>query len=419
MSYNQIPISELVIRANTGLDAIKKAPIVDENTGIKCLRIQDISQQKEYINWGNTKVEVRDYNKFQLKPNYILIARTGASIGVAKFISKELNAVFNNGLIRIVPNLEKVDPKFLYYNLVSYKYREHIFGVSGGTATQPNMKMRDLLRFEISLPNMRGQKSIANILSSLDDKTELNIKINKNLEELAQTLYKRWFIDFEFPNEDGEPYKSSGGEMVESELRLIPEGWRFSHLGTDELSNLLGSGIEVFEGTKKYIATADVTNSTITSFETKITYKDRPSRANISPVPNSVWFAKMKDSRKLIRVSKESKFLINSCIFSTGFAGLVCEDSLNYIWSFILSNDFDDVKNNLCNGTTMQAINNSNITKIEILIPDEKTLFKFNLLTDEMFTKIEFNEIENNKLLQIRDKLLPKLMSGEIEVPYE
>ena len=84
-------------------------------------------------------------------------------------------------------------------------------------------------KLDIYLPPLEEQEKIANILSSLDDKIELNNEMNKTLEEMAQSIFKRWFVGFEFPNADGKPYKSSGGEMVESDLGMIPKGWKLEH----------------------------------------------------------------------------------------------------------------------------------------------------------------------------------------------
>lgn len=311
-------------------------------------------------------------------------------------------------------NEKIVFPKFLYYKLLTINFSE----MNVGSAV-PSLTTELLNRIIVDIPNLTYQKEIANILSSLDNKIELNNKINKNLEELAQTLYKRWFVDFEFPNENGEPYKSSGGEMIESELGSIPLGWRVEPLGDSSITKLISSGINQFTGIKKYIATADVSDSTITSFETNITYVNRPSRANMQPIKNSLWFAKMKDSRKLIRVSRKSNYLIQRCIFSTGFAGIESSEAINYIWTLLTTTEFDHSKNNLCNGTTMQAINNENIKRIKIVIPEKDMLRKFEDYSDSIFEKIHNNEIEISKLSKTRDELLPKLMNGEIEVPIE
>lgn len=188
-------------------------------------------------------------------------------------------------------------------------------------------------------------------------------------------------------------------------------------MGDEDCCSIIESGIRKFDISKIYIATADVNNDIITNFSEKITFKNRPSRANMQPMANSVWFAKMIDSRKLILVDNDSNFLINKTIFSTGFAGLQCnEDNLYYIWSFLLSDKFNTIKNNYCHGTTMQAVNNNDISNIKIIIPDSSTLKKYKDIVKPIFDKIRDNMIEIQKLTQLRDTLLPKLMSGEIDV---
>jgi type I restriction enzyme S subunit len=286
-------------------------------------------------------------------------------------------------------------------------------------SAQSQITINDLKRIKINLPLIKVQKLISNILKSFDDKIQLNIKINKNLEELAQALYKRWFVDFEFPNEKGEPYKSSDGEMVNSELGLIPKGWEVQSLGISSISTLIKTGIKPFDGYKSYIATADVNGTLITSYETKITLDNRPSRANMQPTINSLWFAKLKNSRKLIKVSINSINLLGNCIFSTGFAGLDVPKYPNFVWSFLISSAFDEQKNNLSNGTTMEGINNESINRIKLLIPKKQTLENFEASVNDFFEGIQTNQEQNKRLVELRDLVLPKLMSGEIEVPIE
>ncbi len=122
---------------------------------------------------------------------------------------------------------EYVDNRYLYLFLTSEKNLDYLQMIAEGrSGTFPQITYSELKSIEILLPPLEEQKAIANILSSLDEKIELNNQMNKTLEEMAQALFKRWFVDFEFPNEEGEPYKSSGGEMVDSELGMIPKGWK-------------------------------------------------------------------------------------------------------------------------------------------------------------------------------------------------
>ncbi|NLI63788.1 MAG: hypothetical protein GX367_03540 [Bacteroidales bacterium] len=355
-------------------------------------------------------------SKTQLFGGEIIISNVGANVGTVfkvPYLRKKMNLGPNSIMVKT-----KGNDDFYFYWFSSPNGQESIKSILSGSA-QPKFNKTSFRNLELPIPPYKEQNAIAHILSTLDDKIEVNNQINKTLENMAQAIFKQWFVDFEFPNEDGEPYKSSGGEMVESELGMIPKGWEVGNLAESKLTKIVKSGMTEFSGEKIYLATADVENSNILSKSTKVTHNERPSRANMRPRENTVWFAKMKDSRKLIRVSKKSKELIDNYIFSTGFAGINVKEGLNYIWSFICSEDFDTRKNNLCNGTTMQAINNSNISNIPLLLPNEEILKKYEDITDYLFESEYLRKKENEKLAEIRDTLLPKLMSGEIRVPLD
>lgn len=120
---------------------------------------------------------------------------------------------------------------YVYYTAISPDVRDIAIKSMTGTSGRQRAQINVIQNININLPPLHEQKAIAKILSDLDEKIEINNRINKVLEEIAQTIFKRWFIDFEFPNENGEPYKSSGGEMVESELGPIPKGWDLVELG--------------------------------------------------------------------------------------------------------------------------------------------------------------------------------------------
>ena len=197
----------------------------------------------------------------------------------------------------------------------------------------------------------------------------------------------------------------------------MPEGWRVGKLGEKNFAEIIGSWIERFDREKIYLATADVINSSISNSNTKITYQDRPSRANMQPTEKSIWFAKMQDSRKLLMFDDYSQDEIENYILSTWFAGIkTSELSHYYLWCFVLSDDFDMIKNNMANGAVQIAVNNSNLEKIEILIPNEEFLRKFNEFVKPLFKKIYLNNKQITSLSATRDQLLPKLMSWEVRV---
>ena len=217
--WQTVTLEDVMESINTGLDAIRRAPIVEHKTNLRCLRIQDISQNKPFDKWGYTEVKDSDFKKFQLVPNDIIMART-CSTGICYLVKKELPAVFNNGLARIRLKIEKVDPKFIYYVFKSKHFSGYIDGISGGTSVQLNMKIGDLLKYQFNLPPLSEQKEIARILSDLDKKIELNTQINQTLEQIAQALFKSWFVDFD-PVRAKVQVLSDGFSLEQAELAAM------------------------------------------------------------------------------------------------------------------------------------------------------------------------------------------------------
>ena len=300
--------------------------------------------------------------------------------------------------------MKKGDNEFLYYLLKANI--SHLINKESGTVFG-SINKNDIETFEITLPESHeNQMKILSILKNIDKKIEVCKNLNKNLEEQLLRIFDSWFLKFELSN-----------EFSDSKLGLIPKGWKIDYLGSKKSCSIIKSGIDEFDNSKIYIATADVDNSIITSNDTLITMDDKPSRANMQPISNSIWFAKMIDSKKLIMVDEYCNDLLNNYIFSTGFCGLKCVDKyFYYLWTFLLTDVFDVMKNNFCTGTTMQAINNKDTKLIEFVLPDDKTITPFNSIAKPMFKKIYYNNLEIKKLQRLRDTLLPTLMSGEIDV---
>ena len=298
------------------------------------------------------------------------------------------------------------DKDFIYYLSNSEYFKEPAIKSMVGSSGRQRVQRDVVENLEIYVPPLETQKKIGKVLSFFDKKISLNKKINKNLEEQLLRIFDSWFLKFELSN-----------EFSDSKLGLIPKGWKIDYLGSKKSCSIIKSGIDEFDNSKIYIATADVDNSIITSNDTLITMDDKPSRANMQPISNSIWFAKMIDSKKLIMVDEYCNDLLNNYIFSTGFCGLKCVDKyFYYLWTFLLTDVFDVMKNNFCTGTTMQAINNKDTKLIEFVLPDDKTITPFNSIAKPMFKKIYYNNLEIKKLQRLRDTLLPKLMSGEIDV---
>lgn len=384
--------------------------LTSNKTNYPYLRITDYING--YFDLKNIQyLEKSTYNeisKYLINENDIFLSIVG-TIGLVAHINKDLDGanITENAVKITIKNKENYDSRFLSYYLRSNKGQHEIDSRTVGS-TQKKLAIKRIKNILIPDLEISIQRKISSVLYKLDKKIEINNKIIKNLESQAQAIFKSWFVDFE-PFQDG--------NFVESELGLIPEGWEVGKLGKSKLGKIIGSGIDEFNDEKIYLATADVSDTSINNISTKVTFDDRPSRANMQPKPLSVWFAKMKDSRKLIFVDPTDKEIINKMIFSTGFAGIQAnENSFTYLWSYLLSNDFDKIKNSYAMGTTMQAINNKNINNILLAIPIDSILKEFSTITKPMIEIISNLRNQNQTLAQTRDTLLPKLMSGEIDV---
>ena len=192
------------------------------NGNIPWITPKDLSmQQRKYICKGLRNITIDGLNKSSAKiiPLNSIILSTRAPIGYIAISKRDITT--NQGCHSLIPS-DGTDTEFLYYlilNNVNYLKSQS----NGSTFDELSAKV--LSKLEFALPNLKEQKAIAKILSDLDSKIELNEKMNKTLEAIAQAIFKHWFIDFEFPDEEGKPYKSSGGEMVDSGLGKIPKRW--------------------------------------------------------------------------------------------------------------------------------------------------------------------------------------------------
>ncbi len=269
----------------------------------------------------------------------------------------------------------------------------------------------------VSVPPIEEQKLISEVLTSLDDKIDLNNQMNKTLEQIAQALFKRWFIDFEFPDENGNPYKSSGGRMVDSELGEIPEGWGVKKIG--DICETFGGGTP---RTKEpsYWENGDVfwaTPTDMTSLKSPIIF-DTSRKITEKGLQNSS--AKLLPEGSILMTSRATLgyFAIAKIPISTnqGFISMVCDDRVsNYYLLNAVRNKMNEIES-LASGSTYLEINKTSFRSIEIILPPKNIMQKFDEIADSIYEKIFQNELEAKSLVEIRDSLLPKLMSGKIRI---
>ena len=316
------------------------------------------------------------------------------------------NATFNGFTKRLRPigNVE-ILPEYAGYYFRSLKFRNAVTSMSSMT-TRASLNNDMISLLTITVPTLEEQENIANILSCLDDKIELNNEMNKTLEEMAQCIFKRWFVDFEFPNENGEPYKSSGGEMVDSELGMIPNGWEVvNYINTSDIQYGFAFKSKLFndkEG-KPIIRIRDISNSYTPTYTTEeyndlyIVTKNDILVGMDGEFKAHIWGG--KDSllnQRVLRIRPKDNNSIAYSYFSI-------KEPLRYL-------------ENSKVGTTVIHLGKKDIDNIKIVYPPNNLISKYRDIADNLINKICENKVEIMELLELRDSLLPKLMSGEIKV---
>lgn len=298
--------------------------------------------------------------------------------------------------------------EFLYFLLKHYE--KYFKGIAGGT-TYESINKDQIKDIELVVPdNPDDQKRIADILSAFDEKIELNNKISRTLEEIAQAIFKEWFVNFRFPGHEKV-------KMVDSELGKIPEGWKIGYLGDTKCSEIIKPGIKKFKGEKIYLATADVIGNEVVNHKTKITFEKKPIRANAQPLLNSIWFAKMINTYKVLFFFKGNVEDVDKYILSTGFIGIRALRELQYYFYLLINSEkFHNLKDTLVQGAVQEALANTSLKEIKVVIPLDNIILQFNKQVEPLITRIFNNKKENQKLAALRNLLLPKLMNGEIEI---
>lgn len=315
--------------------------------------------------------------------------------------------------VLIFQNSPLIEPKFLYYFLSQDKFFEFMTGTSKGTK-MPRGDKDAIMRYNISLPPLEEQKAIANILSSLDEKIELNNQMNKTLEEMAQALFKRWFVDFEFPNENGEPYKSSGGEMVDSELGMIPKGWKVK--GVDELVDSISKKHSFNKEKVIFINTSDVLEGEVLH-DIYSAVDGLPGQAKKSICKGDILYSEIRPKNKrfaYINFSAED-YVVSTKLMVLRAKGNIGSEMLYFYLTSDGTIDYLQMIAESRSGTFPQ-ITFTELSRLKIAMPLEDVMEQMNSIFKSLLDKIQYNKKNNKWLTELRDTLLPKLMSGEIRV---
>jgi type I restriction enzyme S subunit len=353
---------------------------------------------------------LNDFKKYLIKHNDILMALTGATIGkIARFKSSEL-ALQNYRVGKFVSKNENIlFTDYLYYFLSSKLFFNQLLSRQTQSAQQ-NIGKEDICNMSICFPSINLQKIIAKILTSLDDKIELNNKINQELESLAKLLFKRWFVDFEFPNENGELYKSTGGEMVDSDLGEIPKMWVVESL--DNIAEYLnGLALQKFPPESEYkflpvikikeLRHKDTSNSDKASVNIPEKYIIKDGDVLFS------WSGSL-----MIDFWTNGKGALNQHLFKV--TSNIYPKWYYYLWTKHHLTEFIKIAES--KATTMGHIQRQHLTNAKVLVPNEDIFALISPIIEPTISKIIANRIENTELIKLRDTLLPKLISGELEI---
>ena len=393
-------------------------PPPKSDSGVPFITISNITGQNK-LSFEDTMFVPESYynglneNKKAQKGD-ILYSVVG-SFGKPVYIDFDKQMVFQRHIAILRPK-RNVNARFIYYTMLNPQFYKLVDKLAIG-CSQRTVTLDTLRNIEIRLPDKDIQDKTVEVLSLIDRKIDENCKINDNLEQQLMLLYDYWFTQFDFPDNDGNPYQTSGGKMVWNDTlkRNIPENWKVQSVISNCLSSIIKPGVEIFN-TKTYLATADVKGTSI-STGTIVDYDGRESRANMQPSINSVWFAKMKNSIKHLYLNKEMQPIISSCILSTGFCGLQCNEiSFEYIASYVSNAYFEIHKDMLAHGATQKAVNNDDLAGVHIIIPEDTVLRAYHEATQAIYAQISKNICENQELVKLRDWLLPMLMNGQATI---
>lgn len=373
--------------------------------GPKFLRITDI--QGDFIDWEKVphcQIDEKKHKTYQLDVGDVVVARTGNSTGATAVIKKTVNAVFASYLIRYKLDTRKAEFRFVDFVLRSPAWSAFVKSNLGGSA-QSGANAKVFAGFPLLLPPLPEQKAIAAVLSSLDDKIELLRNQNMTLERVAHAIFKEWFVEFNFPDKNGKPYKARGGKMVDSELGPIPEGWKAGLLSQEfkiimgqsppgSSYNTVGVGMKFFQG--------------VTEFGFRF-----PGVRLYTTEPKKV--AERFDVLVSVRapVGQINVVPDRLCI-GRGLAA-VRSDHQSYALYKIMSLQ-ERIARFESEGTVFGAITKDGMENLQVVVPDVAAVQAADEALGTVDAKIFRNHQEAITLVGIRDALLPKLISGQLRV---
>lgn len=398
----------------------KSEGYTDNLTDIKLLCGDNIAQG--CLRWDTVKrwprVDKEKYGRYLLKEGDVVLAMDrpwiDAGLKFASVAPDDLPSLLLQRTARLRGS-ETLDIYYLRYIIGSPWFTKYVKNINTGSLV-PHISGDQIKNFSFPVPPINHQRKVSAVLTAIDKKIELNNLINVELEAMAKLIYNYWFVQFDFPDANGKPYKSSGGKMVYNKTlkREIPDGWEVGSLGDIEPNIVTGKTPstkkpENFKGNIPFICIGDVRcNMHITKTELTLSDLGADSQAN-KYIPKGA--------------------ICVTCIASPGLVGFATENSqtnqqLNtvicsqvenqYLLYFYLKDHFMFAKAKT--GNTFANMNKGDFSSIKVICPQKYILKRFTKHLQPTIDKILVNSKESNKLIELRDWLLPMLMNGQVTV---
>lgn len=386
---------------NKGIPFYRSKEIIEKSKGL------DISQNL-YID--NKKFEEIEEKHGIPETGDLLLTSVG-TLGVP-YIVKNEKFYFKDGNLTWFTNFKSLLNQ--YYLFYWFKSKEGIGEINRVTigSTQKALTIKNLRYLKITLPDKKNQFKIINLIQKIENKLENNKQVIANLEELSLTLFKHWFVDFEFPDENGNPYKSSGGEMVDSEFGEIPKEWNFEKL------KLLIENVKDNIRTKslsqesRYVPLDLIPKRKLTFYNYKSSNEAKSSLIKFKK--NDILLGSMRVYFHRVSLAPFDGITRNT-VFTLRPRD---ERYLYYLLNAINKDDFIQYAANNSKGSTMPyAVWDGILDEVTVLNPPLQYLIEFNSIVQKYFDISIVLLKQNRQLEDLRDTLLPKLMSGEIEIP--
>lgn len=379
------------------------------DSGVPLVRLSGLDDGASVLagcNYLDPEMVARKWAHFELAEGDILLS-TSASLGrVVTVDSEAAGAIAYTGIMRMRPRDKRIFAPFIRYLLASPEFQQQAIAAGAGSVLKHFGPMH-LQHMHVHFPSVAMQQRITYVLSSIDAKIDLNNRIGRKLESLAKTIYDYWFVQFDFPDSEGRPYKTSGGTMVWNEVlkREIPAGWGAGVLSdianitmgqspAGESYNLEGNGVVFFQGSTDFGSRSPIVRMFTTS----------PSRM-------------ARDGDILVSVRAPVGTLNVSdrdCCIGRGLAALNSKDGRDgYLYQVMV--DFKQIfDRRSAEGTTFGSITKDDLFGLKVLIADERVLDIYSHMANDWMRLAALRDKENRELAQLRDWLLPLLLNGQV-----